>query len=277
MSAAAPTLRCPCGRRHDRPAFSYDAPPAGETHFDLGGAHYHRAYLRCAECAHWYSDNPMDIAALYGGAYVDSTYGAKMRQTFDRIVALPPEKSDNAGRCERLIAYARDKLPDIASPALLDVGSGLAVFPHRMKQAGWRCTALDPDPRAAAHAREAAGVDAIAGDFLSVADDRLGAYDVITFNKVLEHVLDPAPLLEKAARHLNPRGFIYVELPDAEAAAAEGPGREEFFIEHHHVFSPESAKLLARNAGLQTRDLERVREPSSKFTLRAFLAPEGAG
>src|SRR6185503_16488377 len=116
--------------------------------------------------------------------------------------------------------------------------------------AGWRCTALDPDPRAAAHARDVAGVEAIAGDFMAVADERFGAYDVISFNKVLEHVLDPVPMLEKAKRHLTARGFIYVEVPDGEAAAEEGPGREEFFIEHHHVFSPESAAMMARHAGL---------------------------
>ena len=34
--------------------------------------------------------------------------------------------------------------------------------------------------------------------------------------------------------------LVYVELPDAEGAALHGPGREEFFIEHHHVFSAAS-------------------------------------
>lgn len=272
MTSPIPTLRCPCERRHDQPAFRYDAPPAGETKFDLGGAPYRRAYLRCSVCAHWYSQNDMDLGGLYGGAYVDRTYGQRMRETFDRITSLPPEKSDNVARAARVLAYAAQAMPAIRSPRLLDVGSGLAVFPHRMRQAGWRCTALDPDPRAAAHAREVAGVEAIAGDFLSVGEDRLGKYDVISFNKVLEHLLDPVPLLAKAARHLSPGGFVYVEVPDGEAAAAEGPGREEFFIEHHHVFSPASLEMMARHAGLSPVSVERVREPSTKFTLRAFLS-----
>jgi SAM-dependent methyltransferase len=272
MSAPAPTLRCPCGRRHDRPAFSYDAPPPGETRFDLGGQAYRRRYLRCGECAHWYADTPMDLSGLYSGTYVDSTYSEGMRRTFERILALPPEKSDNAGRVARVLAFARRRLGPGTTPSLLDVGSGLAVFPAGMKAAGWRCTALDPDPRAATHAREAAGVEAIAGDFRAIPDERLARYDVISFNKVLEHILDPVAMLEKAARHLQPGGFVYVEVPDGEAAAAEGSGREEFFIEHLHVFSPESAALMARHAGLMTLELERVREPSTKFTLRAFLS-----
>ena len=269
----APTLRCPCERKHDVPAFVYDAPPAGETRFDLRGQQYRRRYLRCTECSHWYADTAMDLGALYGGAYVDSTYAAGMRKTFDRIRALPPEKSDNAGRVRRIVDFAARYFPPMmTAPALLDVGSGLAVFPAAIKEAGWRCTALDPDPRAAAHAREVAGVDAVAADFMTIAEEKLSRYDVITFNKVLEHLEDPVAMLQKATRHLRPGGFIYVELPD-EAAAAEGPGREEFFIEHYHVFSPASIGILARQSGLRVVETDRLREPSSKFTLRAFLTP----
>lgn len=271
MSAGTPTLQCPCRRQHDQPAFCYDAPPAGETRFELHGTPYRRAYVRCAVCAHWYSQNDMDLRGLYAGAYVDSTYGERLRDAFERIAALPPHKSDNAGRAERVLAYAEQRMPENRAPCLLDVGSGLSVFPHRMKQAGWRCTALDPDPRAAAHAREVVGIEAFAADFMTLAEERLGRYDVITFNKVLEHLFDPVAMLQKARRILNAGGFIYLEVPDAEAAAAEGPGREEFFIEHHHVFSAGSVDMMARRAGLVAGTVERVREPSSKYTLRAFL------
>jgi len=273
MSRPVPTLRCPCDRRHDRPAFRYDAPPAGETRFDLGGALYRRAYLRCEACAHWYSRNEMDAGGLYDGAYVDSTYGEHMRKAFERVVSLPPGRSDNAGRVERVLAFARAHLPGIDAPSLLDVGSGLGVFPLRMKQAGWRCTALDPDPRAAEHARAVVGVEAISGDFIRIEDDAFGRFHVVSFNKVLEHLHDPVPFLEKAVRHLEPGGFIYVEVPDGEAAATEGSGREEFFIEHLHVFSPASVAMMAGRAGLRSLLIEGVREPSTKFTLRAFLSP----
>ena len=271
MSAPAPTLHCPCGRRHDVPAFTYDAPPEGETRFDFSGP-YRRRYLRCTVCEHWYSDTGMDLAGLYGGTYVNSTYGERMRQTFERILALPAEKSDNSGRVACVLAYAAKALRGVPSPTLLDVGSGLGVFPFRMSQAGWRCTALDPDPRAAAHARDVVGVEAMTGDFMALPESEVGTYDVITFNKVLEHVPDPVVMLRKAARHLKPGGFVYLEVPDV-AAAAEGPRREEFFIEHYHVFSPESVAMMARHAGFIPVAVERVREPSSKFTLRAFVEP----
>jgi hypothetical protein len=64
---------------------------------------------------------------------------------------------------------------------------------------------------------------------------------------------------------------VYVELPDGEGAATDGPGREEFFIEHLHVFSMASMCLLAARAGFSVQLAERLREPSGKFTLYAFM------
>ena len=139
-----------------------------------------------------------------------------------------------------------------------------------MKKADWDCTALDPDPRVGKHLSEVAGVRTVIGDFFEIRPNTLGPFDVITFNKVLEHVEDPVAMLQKAAVFLSPGGMIYVEVPDV-AAAAEGPGREEFFIEHHHVFSPVSLVMAVERAGFFPMVVERLREPSSKFTLRLFM------
>ena len=214
----------------------------------------------------------MDISGLYDGSYVDSTYGDRMRATYDRILALPPERSDNSARATCVIDFARKHLPTIAAPRLLDVGAGLSVFPHRMKAAGWRCTALDPDERAARHAREVVGVEAVTGDFMKLDTASLGSFDVITFNKVLEHVEDPVAMLARALPLLAAGGFVYFEVPDGEAASSEGLGCEEFFIEHNHVFSLASAALLAVRAGFSPLLTQSLREPSSKFTLRVFAA-----
>jgi 2-polyprenyl-3-methyl-5-hydroxy-6-metoxy-1,4-benzoquinol methylase len=256
-------LRCPCEGRHLETAWRYDAPPEGETRFAFSGEGYAREILRCAACAHYVSRAEMDVSALYAEDYVDATYGDRLRAAFERIVALPPERSDNAGRVERVAAAAGDRR------TILDVGSGLCVFLHAMKARGFVGTALDPDPRAAAHAREVVGVEAVHGNYLAV--EGLGRFDLVTFNKVLEHVEDPVAMLARAHEHLNPGGLVYVEVPDGEAAAAGGPGREEFFVEHLHVFSAASVAMTAARAGFALRSLERIREPSTKYTLVAFL------
>jgi len=270
---------CLCGAEELSVAFTYDVPPKGEVRFMCSSAgRYARQVWRCAACGHFLSTHDMDMDALYQTDYVTSTYGdGGLRRVFDRIVALDPAQSDNVGRVERLRAFAQVHFSyrSEGPPSILDVGSGLCVFLHRIKTVtNWRCTALDPDPRSAAHAREYVGVNAICGDFMHLHD--VGRYDIVTFNKVLEHVLDPVAMLHRALGCLNPGGVVYVEVPDGEGAFTEGAEREEFFIDHHHIFSHASVRILAARAGFVPVTVERLREPSSKFTVRAFLVPVGS-
>jgi SAM-dependent methyltransferase len=266
-----PSSNCPlCGSKRLQTAFTYDTPPPGETRFQLGeGERYEREYRRCVRCGHFVSVHNLDLAGLYEGEYMDSTYaGERLRESFDRIMSLPRERSDNLQRVDRIKRFWSDRRG--GSPGtLLDVGSGLGVFPARMKEAGWTCTVVDPDPRSVGHAAQVVAVKAVQADF-NTADD-LGRFDLVTFNKVLEHVGDPVGMLARARSCQAEGGIVYVEVPDGEAAAAEGPEREEFFVEHVHVFSAVSLAVLCVRAGFSLQALERIREPSTKYTLVAFL------
>jgi SAM-dependent methyltransferase len=270
-----PPLECRCpGDRFER-VHAYDSPPEGEVRFPFSAGGYRRTLDRCASCGHYVSRHGMDTSGLYSGAYVDATYGglAGIRKNFLRIDGLAEGKSDNFERVRRVLAFAQEHFRGLGrAPRILDVGSGLCVFLHRMKAEGWDCTALDPDARSAEHARATVGVKALHADFLAGGD--FGRFDVISFNKVLEHVPEPVAMLRKARRYLEPGGFVYIELPDGEGARREGFGREEFFIDHLHVFSAASLALLVERAGFRLAAVEEVREPSSKFTLRAFAVPD---
>jgi SAM-dependent methyltransferase len=274
-----PTLHCPCEGRYLERAFQYDAPPAGETAFDLGGQVYERAYDRCALCEHWFGHHTLDLSSLYTKDYVDATYGSVtgMVERLDKILALPPERSDNAGRVAYIQAFIEQHLPgSYGQRRLLDIGAGIGVFPAAMKTLGWQVIGVEPDPRTAQHLQENVGIQALSVDLFTLFPEQIGLFDLITFNKVLEHVEDPTALLSHVRCLLKPQGYCYVELPDV-SAAIEGPRREEFFIEHHHVFSATSMVLLAKCAGLQLVALEQLREPSSKFTLRGFFHAKALG
>jgi SAM-dependent methyltransferase len=267
---------CLCGAAQWSRAWTYTAPPEGEVRFPFSASGaYRREIHRCGCCGHLVSSHAMDAEGLYQGEYVSATYGDDgIERAFERIAALDPAQSDNAGRVSRVLAFAAARglraAPGGRAPSILDVGSGLCVFLHRMKAAGWRCTALDPDPRAAAHASRRVGVASICAEFMS-APPR-GRFDAVAFNKVLEHVKDPTGMLARALEHLAPGGFVYLEVPDGECASLAGPAREEFFIDHWHIFSAASLVLLAGRAGFRVEALERLREPSGKYTLRAFAS-----
>lgn len=269
-----PTLQCPCERRVGGTSFTYDSPPRGETPLGAGIGHYSRSYWRCGICKHEFADHDIDLSGIYEGSYVEQTYGNRMRATFDRIMSLPAEQSDNSGRVQRVLAFGKKHFSRGYLPSLLDIGAGLGVFPFKMKQAGWDCTAIDPDPRAGRHLEDVVGVRVVVGDFFNVRPEILGQFDVITLNKVIEHVEDPVSMLLKAAGLLKPSGFLYVEVPDV-AAGAEGPDRQEFFIVHHHVFSPASLAIAAERAGLKVAQIDRLREPSGKYTVAMFASGMG--
>lgn len=268
--------RCPIsGVTEARRVFVYDAPPAGEIGFRRApGQVYRREVWQFEASRHFVSTHAMDVDTGYDGDYVNATYGSVdgMIAAFERVVGLPPERSDNAGRIARVRAFGRAHFGADRPVRLLDVGAGLGVFPCAVKTSGWSCTAIDPDPRAVEHMLSRVGVEAVCGDFMQV--DGLGRFDVVTFNKVLEHVTDPVAMLARTHRFLAPGGFVYIELPDGEMASREGAGREEFFIEHLHVFSFVSIAMLAETAGFVPVAVERLQEPSTKYTLRALcVAP----
>jgi SAM-dependent methyltransferase len=272
-AASKADLHCPCGSTSHERIHVYHEPPAGEVRFAASSERiYRRELYQCRHCRHVLSVDDMDHDTLYTGDYVSSTYGdlEGVKRTFDRINALPPDQSDNMGRVRSVLDFARHFFADDhKAPSILDIGSGLCVFLYRMQQAGWCCTALDPDSRSARHALENVGVEAVCTDFMQWSSE--ATFDAISLNKVLEHVKSPLAMLERTRRHLRAGGFVYVELPDAEGAMTEGFGREEFFIDHYHVFSAASLALLAERAGFDVMLLQRLREPSTKFTLRAFL------
>jgi SAM-dependent methyltransferase len=261
------TQACPlCGSTQLELVFSWDEPPAGETPFPLPpGRAYAREFRRCADCDLFIGVHGLGGEGFYGGEYVDVTYGDRMAETYDRIRALPPGQSDNESRVQRILTELGRE------GSVLDVGAGLGVFPARMREAGWQVTALDPDPRAVEHLRSHVRVEAICADFFQAED--VGCFDLVTFNKVLEHVENPVAMLGRALAHLRPGGIVYVEVPDGDGAAADGPHREEFFIEHLYAFGVDSLRLVAGHAGFDALRVEAVRDPSGKYTLFAFLRP----
>jgi SAM-dependent methyltransferase len=262
-------MRCKLCRSDRRTLVAaFDERPPGETDFRIHP--YHRELWRCDACGHFENLHSFDLAKIYEGAYSEATYAGRLRINFEKVMALPPERSDNRQRARYIESFWQESRPG-DNRDLVDVGSGLGVFPAAMRELGWRCLAIDPDPEAAQQARDLAGAEAISGDFFAI--DPTTQFGLITFNKVLEHVPDMVGMLERAQHWLRADGLVYVELPDGEAAVGDplGPIREEFFVEHYCAFSAASFALLAQQAGMRVHRLDRVREPSGKYTLRGFI------
>ena len=267
---------CPItGESIARRVFVYSCAPEGETEFEFANEDYYREVWQFQPTGHYVSVHEMGDSLDYTGDYVSSTYsdGEGIHRAFQRVQDLPPEKSDNAGRVRYLLGVVSQYGLSHEDLSVVDVGSGIGVFPFSITELGWRCLAIDPDPRVIEYMETQLNLDAFCGQFESGLP--LGQFDLLTLNKVLEHVVDPVGMLSLVHEYMLPNGLVYIEVPDGETAELAGQGREEFFVDHHHVFSTRSIEHMVTRAGLECLAIDRLTEPSSKFTLRAICRVPG--
>lgn len=243
----------------------YEKPPIGENNFNI--SNYRRDLCRCLSCEHIFNHHNYDFNELYKTNYVSSVYKDKLKDHFQKILSLPEDKSDNNLRVKRVYQLAKDYIHN-NNLNVLDIGSGLCVFLYKLKQeTGWNCTALDPDVYQAQHARDC-GIEAIHQSLFDYSSEK--NFDLITFNKVLEHFQYPLDALKKIKSFSNKTQYLYIEVPDGEMAVMDSPDREEFFIEHYHAFSYESLQQIMKESGWKILSQVRLREPSGKFTIYCF-------
>ena len=95
-------------------------------------------------------------------------------------------------------------------------------------------------------------------------------FNLVTFNKVLEHVEDHIFFLKKSIKLLK-KNLIYVEVPSVLAMNdKQGKEREELHLTHHHVFSKQSLENIFQFSKIKLISIKQIREPSVKYTLYAL-------
>ena len=248
----------------------FNRPPKGETNF--GFLPYSRSLWQCTGCQHITNKHNFNIdTTFYKKTYQRTTYKEKARSRFTELMSLPKEQSDNRQRVNFIDNFWNDTQKN-KEKSCLDVGSGLGVFPAVLKELNWDCVAIEPDPEACEIIREKIGIEVLSGELVEC--QKIGEFNLICFNKVLEHTQNPKEMLLQSTLHLKSGGLLYIELPDGETALKEsGPDREEFFVEHFDAYSRKSLELLMNSVRFKILTIDQVYEPSGKFTLRAFAIP----
>lgn len=264
--------KCPiCQQKSLELKFVYQKPPKNEVDFGIPLNKYFREYLKCKVCGHFYSTvKNLNPETLYKGDFNDSIYKKNLNKAFKKIIKLPKKNSDNFYRLKRIENFCKKFFKDYRNISVLDVGSGLGVFPYSVKKKGLKIDCIDPDQRSVDHLNNKLKIKAVCGDFLKIKYKK--KYNIVTFNKVLEHVQKPSSLLNHTKKFIKKKSLVYIELPDGELASISQKGKfcEEFFIDHIHVFSATSLSLLITNCGFKLLNMFRYNEPSGKITISAF-------
>ena len=258
---------CFCGVNKFKLKFIYNKKPKNETYFGIKDNKYKRCYIECLNCNHYYSIISFNLNSLYSKKYSESTYGKKIYQTFKKIINLPTHKSDNSLRIKRFEKYFKSRKIKVGE--LIDIGSGTGIFPYSLTKKNLKVTCLEPDKNLSNHLRKNLKLNVIKKNLLKNKIKKKD--DVVTLNKVLEHIDNPFLFMNSINKILKDKGTVYIEVPDTISASKLGYEREEFFVEHIHGFSKKSLKFLFDQTNFKMKLIKNIREPSGKFTTYCFL------
>ena len=257
---------CPiCKTDKVKYAFSYKKNTA-----EKGG----RKWYRCGNCLTFNGKDIKNSIRYQEGYYPSVEY---IKKRFNSINTLPNRESNNFYRVERLKKHIKEyemlKLLKGKKRKILDVGCGFGIFLYKFLKSlkGWKGIGADLDHKLKGFLKHI-GIDMVV---ISDMSKLRGRFDLVSFNRVLEHVKDPLTLLKKANTVLKETGVIYIEVPDMLSHPLQGAQSDAFTDDHFLVFSPESICRLAKKAGLRVLDLSRIMEINGKLTIYAFLARRG--
>lgn len=227
------------------------------------GKAYSSYYTHGSGTSAYADDNGNSVFWKLANGYMNARYGSRRSPAsasgrFLLPLALPLRQQ---------LDFFYRHLPQ--SPGrLLDVGCGNGVFLLRAKAAGWEVMGLEPDPRAAATARQG-GLKVHAGTLDSFGETT--PFDVITASHVIEHVHNPRTLLSQIFELLRINGTIWLATPNVKSLGHRRFGRSWRGLEpprHVTVFSAVALEAMLVEAGFSDIRFRR-RGRGANYILRA--------
>jgi len=210
----------------------------------MGVSNVKRRWRKCLGCGlwhHWRNYPLEELEKIYMDGYRNPKFrGETIEQAFERVVRLPVEKSENKARIEWAIKTieAPDPLPKYR-PRLLDIGSGLGVFPYEMSRLGadvW-CVEQNKD-----------SVRFINQIGIKCTEKMPGVkFDAVSLVHVLEHIETPVEFLRSLHGAIKKDGKLFIEVPDAIEFELLFPTHDDFNSCHTHFYDiPSLYKVLGR-------------------------------
>jgi SAM-dependent methyltransferase len=162
----------------------------------------------------------------------------------------------------------------------LEVGSGYGFTRKAFQEEGVATHGVDLNPYAAAEAHRLYGMATTVGtleDALADGDDptvRVGPWDVILYQFVLEHLADPVAELRHATAVLAPDGVVVLVVPSMEATEVRifGASYRSLRADHLQLFSRASLRRCLERAGLAE---EAFKSDCALHLLRGFVGATG--
>tara|TARA_B100000989_G_scaffold238449_1_gene185330 strand:+ start:17791 stop:18579 length:789 start_codon:yes stop_codon:yes gene_type:complete len=237
-----------------------------ENLFGINIKVYERCLYKC-KCGHFYNFHKHSkfLDSIYKKKYSKESHN-NLENKFKFIKSLK-KKSSNFHRVE----FLKKKIDNKCS--ILDIGSGFGIFPHEMKKSKFNILASETNKEMISFMKKKK-IKCFYFNILNKKFNLNKKFDVITFNKVLEHLKlnNIKEVLKKSKLLLKNKGIIYIELPSSTAKKIN-LYRQEFYFEHYNIFSIRSFRLLIKSIGFKIIYIKDIIEVNKKYTIRAIICP----
>lgn len=200
--------------------------------------------LKCNSCTVRYVEKmPIDILDVYSSEKFETEINSNIltdEQDNYKKERFGKERANLINSC----------LENKNTPSILDVGCGSGWFLDLMKNNGMDVYGIEIVKPLNNLASKKLGVE-IYNKLLE--DSPENKYDVITMFDLIEHVKDPAKLLEETKKRLKPGGIAVVFTPNFDSLAISTMREVSTLVtpvEHLYYFTKNSIEVLAKRVGL---------------------------
>ena len=203
----------------------------------MGITNIKRRWRKCLGCGlwhHWRNYPLEDLEKIYTDGYRHFDFrGETIEEAFKRIITLTYEQSENIRRVEWLVDHVDD------AKSVLDIGSGLGVFPHEMSWGGFKIWCTESNDISRAFIKELGFTCT-----KNIPDEK---FDLVSMIHVLEHIEEPIEFLVELHKNMNDDGKLFIEVPDAVEFERMLPTHDDFNSCHTHFYDvPTLYKVLGR-------------------------------
>jgi SAM-dependent methyltransferase len=214
----------------------------GNTELALGPRKGTWTYLRCTDCGLLALD-PIPTADQ-----ITTHYRAKFEQgNYELVRRFAPE-----------YRHVHEQLANWTKVAsgerVLDVGCFTGDLLQILAARGADVYGLELQTEAVAIANEQLGDHRVFQADVLGADFPPGPYDVVTMMAVIEHVLEPRAMIQRARELLAPGGRLHLETPNSDSMAARvmrGAWPPLAPIEHIYLFGARAMRTLLQQSGFR--------------------------
>ncbi len=189
----------------------------------------------CRDCGMVFI-NPVPDPEFYAGYY----------RSYQRVAASL-EGAGRGRKRQQQYDYCVRSLAGAAPGRVFDIGAHDGSLLKLFREDGWQVEGCDLSLSGREFARRHHGIALEQVSFLDI-ERPAGCFDVITIFQVLEHIIEPLPLLKKARAMLRDDGLFIIEVPNLDRPSRHNLANY-FDFEHVSYFQRQSLGNALAAAG----------------------------